>query len=549
MFNFEATGFEEAELSYRSFVTAAFESQSELASGVVATFGIDLDTTLGHLVNDVPCWLQPFDAEDLSLSMDISLHPLSTDEPRADPEQRDEPSEDDDPLSFDVISWNEQLNSYAIECGTGPRGTRTLAWLDGEFGVVIKPRGVTEIALEYEIERDTGLFNQRIESARGPLDSYVEVFARFGSDSVDASTLVSVPTAPRVKTRITTPARSGALLFRVLRRLPGRAEHGGSDPFFTRRLLKSERAISHLHDLVPRLDSNWSTRPDIEGKQVTILVHGTFSCGMKLASALFAPSGAIAAGPTEWQAVNEGRVLRYEHNTGQYISHHVKELWDLVGGVRDQGHPVLMIAHSRGGIVAAFAAQLAEGSVGGPPWRKRPGISLITFGTPFAGVGLLDGAPVINAIRTLLMAGARVGAKAIHFPPAAWGASVALNYVKIPVGVQEMHPGYIGMQLRSPLLSAIGDLELARSVGAELDIEAESAHGSFAYQFGAGWYSEAGAAGEGDGRSDGVVETESALCALTPLPPLANCDHSGYFKVLRSEILDRIENGPQAQWP
>ncbi len=74
---------------------------------------------------------------------------------------------------------------------------------------------------------------------------------------------------------------------------------------------------------------------------------------------------------------------RYEHDTFMSIDANAQELAELLTARFDDAEHVLMICHSRGGLVARSASDLVDGTL-----ASR--LSIHTFGTPHRGTPLAD---------------------------------------------------------------------------------------------------------------------------------------------------------------
>jgi pimeloyl-ACP methyl ester carboxylesterase len=181
--------------------------------------------------------------------------------------------------------------------------------------------------------------------------------------------------------------RGGAVVVgRILRISAGRADSTKGDPLARRRRLEAELTNRDVADACPDIDDDVTTR-----STAIVVVHGTMSTGLALAHAAVAASPAGCA------------VLRYEHDTWLPLERNAADLANLIG-LRVTGS-VLLIAHSRGGLVATRAAQILSDR-----HKSKPGLvgGVITLGTPFRGTPLAMGASVAAATARALMGGLRM---------------------------------------------------------------------------------------------------------------------------------------------
>lgn len=158
--------------------------------------------------------------------------------------------------------------------------------------------------------------------------------------------------------------------------------------------------------------------PGSVGTEAIIAVHGTMGCAVPLARSLAVDLG------------GRGPILRFEHDTWNSIPDNAHE---LVEGIRAAGlRRVLLVAHSRGGLVARQAmGDLRETA---PDVEVR----LIAVGVPFAGT------PMIGAAESgLLGMHAALGALRLVTGPALDAVSRLAGLLikgRLPVGLRDMHP-------------------------------------------------------------------------------------------------------------
>jgi pimeloyl-ACP methyl ester carboxylesterase len=209
----------------------------------------------------------------------------------------------------------------------------------------------------------------------------------------------------------TLPSTDGQGIFAALAaRVTGPLSKGmlRRDPSFVGRLVKN--AQKH-----PKWNADFlELTPAASGKSLVVLVHGTASCCL----AAFAPILPLL--PTS--------TLRFEHDTFLSINENARELADLISNAK--ATRVLLISHSRGGLVARVAAQIVS---------SHCAVELMTFGTPHQGTPFASAAT--GGFRSLVSA----GAASLRRLPVADPITAALGYagsalLRTPKGINEMKP-------------------------------------------------------------------------------------------------------------
>ncbi|MGY2011948.1 lipase family alpha/beta hydrolase [Nocardia gipuzkoensis] len=178
-----------------------------------------------------------------------------------------------------------------------------------------------------------------------------------------------------------------------------------TDPTRERRLRRAEQTYPETAEACPVLTS--ATRAT---GNVVVAVHGTMACGIPLADSLRS-----VLGP-------EIPVLRYEHDTWLPLGTNADELIALLENLGTDG--VTLVAHSRGGLVAAECADIL------------PHVRSVTLGTPFFGTPLLAvGDVAIIGLRTLMGALRTVGGPLLVDP----GTYLAGFFLRnLPQGLETM---------------------------------------------------------------------------------------------------------------
>lgn len=245
-----------------------------------------------------------------------------------------------------------------------------------------------------------------------------------------------------------------------------------------------------------------------------VVVHGTMSTGIELARAV-----------TELAPANVP-VLRYEHDTWLTLERNARDLAYLIQLRVDSS--VLLIAHSRGGLVATRAAQILRKDAPGRVHR------VVTMGTPFGGTPLAMGATVGAAALRALMGGLRM----------IGGPVVDAGTRLLPIAVRfDPPPGITVMRPRAGELPMLREFMFpdTRVVAGDAMTDPENVYGPFTQGIATGALGETG--------HDLVVSVESALGErLDGL--VVESDHYSYLlqDQVRSVLSDCIHDfcaGPQ----
>lgn len=411
--------------------------------------------------------------------------------------------------------------------------------LDDEIVVVQKPDDTADLSFEYRSPEDEALDIGQVPW-RAPVFQRLELFAVVGTNSTHIEGSLPLRQSGILKRALAHIGFGSAIVVgRVVRFSFGRKEQGQKDPFMRSRLDYLEGQDRTLDGLVPRLipPPKWdqSYLPPSQDKELVVLVHGTMSSGMRVAADLYPPAERIAA------PIHERRVFRFEHDTFLQCGENARSLVSLVRPLADRLPRLLLIGHSRGGLVAADAAVSLLKS--GSSFRS---ISLHTFGTPHSGTPLVKaGMSVAASMEALLRAGMNVAAQWLKAEPIGWAAGYGLGrLLSFPEGIADLKE-------RSGYLRAAENWDFtraaeARAWGARFDPSAKDASGflhAWSLGFKKGFFDEGNPAHV---PNDGVVPTQSAqpLDRDLDLPgALENCDHSAYFDRLGPELRDRIQAG------
>jgi len=303
----------------------------------------------------------------------------------------------------------------------------------------------------------------------------------------------------------------GGAAFVVGRTVRIRAKNLGTltaDPFAPGRLAFAE-VESEVEAKAENAVNIAKTCPNIremKGKvdRTVIVVHGTMSTGIALAKAMTELIGGA------------GSVLRFEHDTWLKVSKNADELKNLVEiCVSDS---VVLVGHSRGGLVAALAGYKLQES----------GIVTVehvyTLGTPFYGtpVALLPDVGIVG-LRALMGLLRYAGGPMVDVTTRIM--SLALR-VQTPPGIAAMHPQTDFLDLLREVLPK----KLTAFSGAA--VEDNSIRYGLIAGFSVGVFK--------DDSNDLVVSSSSS--AAGPQPVHVECDHFSYLEqeIVKSDLSGRL---------
>jgi pimeloyl-ACP methyl ester carboxylesterase len=291
---------------------------------------------------------------------------------------------------------------------------------------------------------------------------------------------------------------AGVLVGRVLNRITRRQPQPLRDPYYESRLTEMETRWWHLAASCADLRRAAVTR---QSDRAMVFVHGTLSCALQSLKDLFATTP------------QKELVFRFEHDTFARIGDNGRELATLI---RDK-LPVkrlVLVAHSRGGLVARVATALLQ--------REHFGgeVRLLTFGTPHAGTPLVR---VSSGLLNLLL---KLGSPIVDGVPLMTPLLAAFfnvyNVSSLPDGISVMHESSEVLQL----LNSGAASDHVECWGSEFDqASTESGFGIDTENVLTGVM--------GRIAHDLVVPTASALAWGAKQAPLT-CSHDRYFE--REEV-------------
>jgi pimeloyl-ACP methyl ester carboxylesterase len=306
--------------------------------------------------------------------------------------------------------------------------------------------------------------------------------------------------------RIVRGAQEGGAVVvgRILRVAAGRTDSTRGDPWARSRRFEAELADRGTADSCPDIDDDVTTRG-----MAIVVVHGTMSTGLALARTI-SQLAAPAAVP----------VLRYEHDTWLPLERNAQDLANLIQ-LRVKSS-VLLVAHSRGGLVSTRAAQIlrttAPGRVGG----------VITLGTPFGGTPLAMGATVGAAAMRALMGGLRM----------VGGPVVDAGTRLLPIAMRfDPPPGITVMRPRAGELPMLREFMFPRTkvIAGDATTGAGDVYGPYSQGVAKGAF--------GETEHDLVVSVDSAMGDRVD-GLLVESDHYTYLlrDQVRNELGDRIHD-------
>lgn len=222
---------------------------------------------------------------------------------------------------------------------------------------------------------------------------------------------------------------AGFLIVKPLYRLARRLRVRARDPLWPTRVRRVEQGETGLP---PRLED---AQP-VSGRLI-VLVHGLASTAAEMARML-EPLSLSAA--------------RFEHDTFISIDRNASDLGRLLEQGAESADAIILLCHSRGGLVARAAADLL-------PEELAARAAIHTFGTPHTGTPLADFAPIVPLIHLVDLfrhLGDVVRAADRYLLPRTW---------RTPEGIEEMSPDheFIDRMIRG----AHKQLALLNSWGAE----------------------------------------------------------------------------------
>jgi hypothetical protein len=394
-----------------------------------------------------------------------------------------------------AISWEEQGGQ---------------AWHHPTVVVIPVPKGAEQLSIEYEWERTQAVPNFYTPDKSTEAELLPALDARLYTgeqssifeldeppDQVNFSREMLHDRQPRFRWFVGVKNTPGVLIGRIVRRFVRRRPILIEDPGFDSRLASEEakdpetaRTCPCIQDLAP-LQSD---------SMLVVAVHGTFSCSMEAASYLR-------------NACPSLRIARFEHDTFLPVPDNARELaQQLLRVCRGTKSRVLLVAHSRGGLVACqTAAHLRY-------YLQSPDVSVWTAGTPHCGTPLAG----VSGLAPRLMSAlyrlcARVGRGGVNATTTEGAVSYLVARGELPTGVACMRLGsdFLDLhRLHSELLNL-------RTMGGRCSpTGATRGHGVLLTPAVQEFFSRED--------NDLIVPTKSAI--LDGSPALEDCTHFQYFE-------------------
>jgi pimeloyl-ACP methyl ester carboxylesterase len=393
-----------------------------------------------------------------------------------------------------VESMEEALGYFAVtNIDSRPD---TLAWHDHTTAIIRIPRNAGHITIDYTPSQPDEARVKRYTDRVSPqheLETILDARGYYGTDSA----VIDHWTSMRRNGwgfRASIAGMGGYIVARVLRRLKRSQPALANDPTFAARLARMLELYPAVGDSCPDLARVADIRNHADA---IVFVHGTVSSSIQSLKDLCA--NRVSATP----------IYRFEHDTFRPIHENANQLARLIG-TSVRAHRILLVGHSRGGLVARIAVARLRAD-------KYPGeIYLQTFGTPHEGTPLADvGGQFLNLV--LRLGCDVIGSVAALFPAVA-AYSYLIDCPTLPLGIEVMRQA-------SPVLGALNaasDASNTRCWSSRFDIDkGPSGFGAFV---------TGGLGGMMSGIDhDLVVPTASALAFGTPEQPLLACSHVNYF--------------------
>jgi hypothetical protein len=402
----------------------------------------------------------------------------------------------------EALAWYASDGTSKAKRGPAWRHPVSLAWHD-RSGVVMFLSGEEEsVSVEYEPTREDEHRARRLAyryaTPKHRVEYVLDWRGYFGSQTGVVDGWLKMRRQGRGLVG-TFKGVAGIVVGTVLRRATLPEWSPQSDPRMSTRLREMELRYGGIADACPSLDDIGL----VDHEHAIVFVHGTASCGIAGLKDLFSRT------VDDWPL--PGPVYRFEHDTFQPIKDNAKALANQIAGLI-RCRNLLLVAHSRGGLVAVEAAHyLAKDHYPGD-------VRVQTFGTPFRGTPLVAiGQRVVNVFMKL---GEDI-ATAIPCPlmsALAKGIFYLVETPKLPAGIAAMHLDAPDRAYRDELI----DESRLTAWGSDFDIERGSP--------GFGVSVEGILLGAlGKERHDLVVPMASAM-AFSGRVPVLGCSHVHYFR-------------------
>lgn len=379
-----------------------------------------------------------------------------------------------------------------------------VAWHDTAGVLIALDGSEASIEITYTPERESERRKQRIWHRHATPDHRLETILEWRAYVGSHSAIVDGWTLMRESGRgwaASITGTAGFVVATVLRRLTRPEPTLDADPRAGTRRIELEDHYPALAKICPSLHDI----DCVEHASAIVFVHGTASCGIVGLKDLFGlcVNGQVPSGP----------VYRFEHDTFLPVVDNSRELADLVAE-RVQAGRLLLVAHSRGGLVAADAAhQLKARGYAGH-------VGVHSFGTPFKGTPLV--AMGKKALNLLMKLGEEL---ATNVPlPLMSPLAKALFYVMesptLPRGIMAMHEDSEAL----PFIERSAAAVPLTCWGSNFDVQSGAA--------GYGTMGDAVLLGALQGQPhDMVVPLHSAQACGTPAQSgVLTCAHGHYFR-------------------
>jgi hypothetical protein len=377
---------------------------------------------------------------------------------------------------------------------------------DDAFLVALAP-GSSSLYFRYE--PDDGAQAEQLATAQralrewlpeGALSTILVWRAYLGSNTTVIDGMVKLPRRTARRILLGGSNVAGVVVGRVAFAIHKRQDRPHRDPTARRRRIALESRTPDVAAGCPSVDQ-LSTGP---ADSMVIAVHGTMACALPMATAL---RNVVPASVP---------VYRYEHDTWLGITENAEELAAHIQRLAPER--LLLVAHSRGGLVARQAADIVGSQVGTQ-------IQILTLGAPFFGT------PIVGGVRGgLLGVNALLGAlRAVpggHVVDAGTRLAGLLIKQEMPIGIRAMDPhgDYLSVYKHLPL-----SITMAFAGATDPSLTGE--------RYGLAFLSGFAATAFAGGANDLIVGTESATGGLAAAQTV-DCDHFSYLQ--QQPVLDKV---------
>ncbi|MBI3918497.1 MAG: hypothetical protein HY322_16000 [Betaproteobacteria bacterium] len=335
----------------------------------------------------------------------------------------------------EVVALDEE--ALALYRPDRKKGTPTvIAWHEPTAIVIRLPSTPTELQVEYIPDTDAddrlARLRYRYATPNHALETVFDWRGYFGPNTAIIDGWHEMAGDRRgfiARLRGTT----GFIIGRTLRRLTFDNPTLDRDPLFECRERGAARRYPDVASACPVL----SERNPVSAPHAMVFVHGATSCGLQGLKDLFV-AGAMPSYP----------VRRFEHDTFLPLERNADELALLISrSVRVQ--QLLLVAHSRGGLVARLAMESLARD------RFPANIALHTLGTPHLGTPLVAiGRRLLSQLYKIGEWGLGLACPALS--PLTWAHGFLFDAPVLPPGIEAMGANSSALNILNRLGDPVG---------------------------------------------------------------------------------------------